>query len=56
MPGVSENLGAALEEKYRAQGYDAITDMEEAPVGEVVRLLAPPRPPIDDEQALIPSR
>jgi len=39
MPGVSANLGAALEEKYRSQGYDGITELEEAPVGEVVRLL-----------------
>jgi cobaltochelatase CobT len=39
MPGASMNLGAALEEKYRSQGFDAITDLEEAPVGEIVRLL-----------------
>ena len=40
MPGVAANLGAALDDRYRRQGYDRITAREEAPLHEVMRLLA----------------
>jgi cobaltochelatase CobT len=40
MVGVSENLGAALEERYRRQGLHRVTDRTEAAMPEVVRLLA----------------
>ena len=40
MAGVSQNLEAVLEESYRRQGLDQVTRREDAPVSEVVRLLA----------------
>lgn len=40
MAGVSDNLAAALEEKYRRLGFDRITDRDQAPLAEALRLLA----------------
>ncbi|HYE48044.1 MAG TPA: cobaltochelatase subunit CobT [Azospirillaceae bacterium] len=40
MAGVAANLGAAMEEKYRRQGYDRITERDQVPLSEVMRLLA----------------
>src|SRR5512135_1659738 len=40
MAGVADNLGAALEERYRRQGFDRVTEREQAPLPEVMRLLA----------------
>ena len=40
MAGVAANLSAALDERYRRQGFDRITDREQAPLAEVMRLLA----------------
>ena len=40
MVGVSENLSAALQERYRRQGFDRITEPTEQSLSEVVRLLA----------------
>jgi cobaltochelatase CobT len=40
MPGVALNLGAALDEKYRRQGYDGLKKREDVPVHEILRLLA----------------
>ncbi len=40
MQGVAANLGAALEERCRAQGYSRIADREAAPFAEVISLLA----------------
>ena len=40
MAGVAANLGAALEEKYRRQGLDHVSEREQAPLHEVLRLLA----------------
>src|SRR5690606_219785 len=40
MVGVASNLGAALEERCRTQGYARIADRESAPLAEVVALLA----------------
>jgi cobaltochelatase CobT len=40
MAGVASNLGAALEERCRTQGYARIADRESAPLAEVVSLLA----------------
>ncbi|MEM8914466.1 MAG: cobaltochelatase subunit CobT, partial [Pseudomonadota bacterium] len=40
MPGVSQNLGAVLEDTYRRQGMDKVTRREDAPMAEVVRLMA----------------
>ncbi|HEX2115151.1 MAG TPA: cobaltochelatase subunit CobT, partial [Alphaproteobacteria bacterium] len=40
MAGVASNLGAALEERCRTQGYARVTDREAAPLAEVVSLLA----------------
>jgi cobaltochelatase CobT len=40
MAGVAGNLDAALDDRYRRQGFDRITDREQAPVAEIVRLLA----------------
>ncbi|HZH29074.1 MAG TPA: cobaltochelatase subunit CobT [Azospirillaceae bacterium] len=39
MAGVAANLGAALDERYRRQGFDRVTDREQAPLPEVMRLL-----------------
>ncbi|QJE74294.1 cobaltochelatase subunit CobT [Aerophototrophica crusticola] len=40
MSGVAANLGANLEEKYRRQGFDRITDREQVPLADALRLLA----------------
>ena len=40
MAGVSENLAAALEEHCRQRGYARVTEREQAPLSEVLRLLA----------------
>ncbi|HSR71766.1 MAG TPA: cobaltochelatase subunit CobT, partial [Kiloniellales bacterium] len=40
MAGVAENLDAALEERYRAQGYSRAASIEEVPLAEVLRMLA----------------
>jgi len=40
MVGVAHNLTAALDERYRRQGFDRVTEREEAPLAEVMRLLA----------------
>src|SRR6185369_6728408 len=40
MAGVASNLGAALEERCRTQGYARVADKESAPLAEVVSLLA----------------
>jgi len=40
MSGVAANLGAALEERYRKQGFDRITEREQAPLAEALRLMA----------------
>ncbi len=40
MSGVAANLAAALEERCRAQGFARISDREQAPLVEVLRLLA----------------
>ncbi len=40
MAGVAENLAAALDERYRRQGFERITEREQAPLAEVLRLLA----------------
>ncbi|MCP5151125.1 MAG: cobaltochelatase subunit CobT [Ectothiorhodospiraceae bacterium] len=40
MTGVADNLDAALEERYRAQGYGSMRSAEQAPLAEIVRLLA----------------
>jgi cobaltochelatase CobT len=40
MVGVAENLSAALQERYRRQGFDRITEQTEQSLPEVVRLLA----------------
>ena len=40
MAGVASNLDAALEDRYRTQGFADFTDKNQAPLAEVVRLLA----------------
>ncbi len=40
MAGVSQNLSSALEDRYKARGYKHVTKREDAPLSEVVRLLA----------------
>ena len=40
MYGVASNLGVALEERCRARGYARVKDREDAPIAEVVGLLA----------------
>ncbi|MFC7332427.1 cobaltochelatase subunit CobT [Rhodocista pekingensis] len=40
MAGVAANLEAALEERYRRQGFDRITEREQAPLADALRLLA----------------
>jgi len=40
MSGVAANLDAVLEENYRRQGYDRITERDQAPLAEALRLLA----------------
>ncbi len=40
MAGVADNLGAALEERYRRQGFERITEREQAPLPEIMRLVA----------------
>ncbi|WP_119679883.1 cobaltochelatase subunit CobT [Indioceanicola profundi] len=40
MIGVAQNLGAALEERYRRQGFDRISDRDQAPLSDALRLLA----------------
>lgn len=40
MAGVALNLAAALDGRYRAEGYDAVTLKEQVPLSEAVRLIA----------------
>ncbi|NBC32386.1 MAG: cobaltochelatase subunit CobT [Alphaproteobacteria bacterium] len=40
MVGISDNLAAALEERYRRQGFERITERDQAPLADVLRLLA----------------
>ena len=40
MAGVAGNLEAALDDRYRRQGFDRISEREQAPLAEVLRLLA----------------
>jgi cobaltochelatase CobT len=40
MAGVAQNLGAALETRYRTEGYASFTKREQIPVAEALRLLA----------------
>ncbi|HEX2265571.1 MAG TPA: hypothetical protein VHH14_04750, partial [Solirubrobacterales bacterium] len=40
MAGVAGNLAAALDERYRRQGYDRVTERDQVPVAEAMRLLA----------------
>ncbi|HSK38740.1 MAG TPA: cobaltochelatase subunit CobT [Arenibaculum sp.] len=40
MPGVAANLGAALDERYRRNGLDRVTQRDDVPLPEVMRLLA----------------
>ncbi len=40
MPGVAMNLGAALDDRYKRQGYESLKKREDVPVHEVLRLLA----------------
>ncbi len=59
MPGVASNLEAALEKRYRKQGFERITEREQAPLSEALRLIArelmtgaPPPPAARDVVAL----
>lgn len=40
LAGTAINMDAALEERYRARGYGRVTDREDAPLSEVLRILA----------------
>ncbi len=40
MAGVASNLGAALEDRVRRNGYVRMTKREEAPLSEVLRMMA----------------
>jgi len=40
MVGVADNLSAALEDRYRRQGFDRVTERDQAPLSEIVRLVA----------------
>ena len=40
MVGVADNLSASLEDRYRRQGYDRMTERDQAPLTEMVRLVA----------------
>jgi len=40
MTGVAANLEAALDERYRRQGFEKVTDREQAPLAEALRLIA----------------
>jgi cobaltochelatase CobT len=40
MAGVAANLGAALDDRVRRNGYDRMSKREEAPLSEVLRLMA----------------
>ncbi|MGQ9365622.1 cobaltochelatase subunit CobT [Azospirillum sp. ST 5-10] len=40
MAGVAGNLAAALDERYRKQGFDKMTERDQAPLAEVLRLVA----------------
>ena len=40
MVGVADNLSASLEERYRRQGYARMTERDQAPLTEMVRLIA----------------
>ena len=40
MAGVSENLTSALEDRYKARGYNHVTKRADAPLSEVVRMMA----------------
>ena len=40
MPGVALNLAAAMESRYRAEGYGTITKRDQIPLTEAVRLIA----------------
>ncbi len=40
MPGVAQNLAAALEERYHRQGYERVAEADESTLAEVMRLMA----------------
>jgi len=40
MAGVAANLEAALDERYRRQGFEKVTEREQAPLSEALRLIA----------------
>ncbi len=40
MRGVATNLAAALEGRYRSEGYDAVTRRDQVPLSEAIRLIA----------------
>jgi cobaltochelatase CobT len=40
MSGVAQNLGAALEARYRTEGYATFTKRDQVPIAEALRLLA----------------
>src|SRR5690606_3779956 len=40
MAGVAANLEAALEDRYKRQGFERITERDQAPIAEMVRLIA----------------
>jgi cobaltochelatase CobT len=40
MAGVADNLQAALDDRYRRQGFEAMTEREQVPLAEAIRLLA----------------
>ena len=40
MAGVAENLSAALDDRCKRQGLDRVTERDQAPIGEVMRLIA----------------
>ncbi|MBL8705001.1 MAG: cobaltochelatase subunit CobT, partial [Rhodospirillales bacterium] len=39
MPGVAQNLSAALEERYHRQGYERVAEADESTLADVVRLM-----------------
>ncbi|NNG03365.1 MAG: cobaltochelatase subunit CobT, partial [Inquilinus sp.] len=40
MGGVADNLGAALNDRYRRQGFDRATERDQVPLADVMRLMA----------------
>ncbi|MEM8590306.1 MAG: cobaltochelatase subunit CobT [Pseudomonadota bacterium] len=40
MAGVADNLEAAMDDRYRRQGFEAMTEREQVPLVEAIRLLA----------------